>query len=571
MEENNNEKVRKGNVEQPEVKEETIQVETQVEEIKEEPKQVEKPKNIKVVAKTNKEIKSKNKKKLNKQTILLIVIIVACLVITVGLIILKIRELNEEYKYVEKSDEVFMNEDKVEDPDGVLAVDKNTTYNLNDLIYTEWYDIGGEIKDKRDYTIEAASKDFHSFIQISGLKDKNIENKINTELKNFVYENAGTDPDGKIYCQSYVTGNFSNILSVAVNTYHGEAAVFYGFNYDLNTGEQIPFENIFTKSTPINALLAESAMQVAAWNIEDGVIVSSGSGESYYEQLQEYYNMDNRDTSEYEDMLLKVSKKYNELKGNVQYNVTPYGITIYNLMPDEFADNDVRNTRFRMKISMYKYPQYIAIYKRYSGTDIFEKSDIGLKNIRAFYMPMSYYTMNTRKNTAKDTIYGDLSDNVFCDIALTSYMADYNESLQKAVELAKVNITNKVNEIKNNASQDSENGYVIQGTINPSYSDGSYIDYETQKYLIPHITVRVRMPVTKFPKDKYENLNYYLGWLTSLPTASADPHTFNEYWAEDIGVTTTIEEMTMYYDKDGNYLGTDKSVLIDEERNYNPS
>lgn len=586
MEENNNEKVRKGSLEASEPQEEIVQQEIneqesiqeeKVEEIKEENNEnvveekadedkeeikKEEPKNINIQAKAKKEVKPK--KKINKQVILVAIIVIACIVITVGLIILKMRDLNKKYQYVEEKD-VFTTEDKVEDPDAIYATDKDTTYNYNDLMYKQIYEADGVIFDGEGREFYNAKEYSFTYVQISGLKDKNVENKINTELKNFLHENILPDSTGVKMAHSSVVGNFSNILSVIVSSNTDRGQFYYGLNYDLNTGEKIPFENLFIKSTPILSILTEAVAQEKAWKIEPGV-VDSNDMDNYWKQLQEYYNMENRDTSEYEDLLFKVSNKYNEVKGNVQYAITPFKIFVYNVLPDELA-TDSNNAAYYIDIPMYRYEQYIAIYKRYAGTDIFENSDIGLKGVRAFSMPMSYYTQNTRKNMVKGSIYGNLTDNVFCDIAVNSYLGEIDEKRQKALDLSKVNIENKINEIKISASQDKENGYVIQGTYGAYNESGLYMDHQLDKYLIPHISVRINLFITKLPKEKYDNLNYYLGELAAAPTASADPKPFYEYRVSQMGGTYTIEYIDLYFDTEGNFLGTDKEQLLDEKRN----
>lgn len=593
MEENRNDKVRKGSLENSEPQEEIFQQDVQeqeindtvqeegVEEVKEENNEEvveeradenkeeitkEEPKNINVQAKSKKEVKPK--KKINKQVILIIVIVVACLVITTGLIILKMRDLNKKYQYVEEND-VFTTEDKVEDPDAIYVTDKDTRFNYNDLIVNNYYDIDGVITEDAGSEYKAISS-YYQLIKIEGLKNKDIENKINEDIKKNVYEKTEINSNNKKTCYARVSGNFSNVLSITLYTYDGTRTIYYGLNYDLNTGDKIPFENIFTKSTPILSIITEAATKTKAWRIEEGAIDTNITGEEYMNQVVDYYNMENRDTSEYEDILFKVSNKYNEVKGNIQYTVSPTEISIYNILPDELA-TDKNNASYFIKIPMNKYEQYIAIYKRYVGADIYEKADIALKNVIPFTIPAGF---NWSTGIAQNLIYGDLADNVFGDVAQTQYRYNWDEKLQKASDLAKVNITNKINEIKNNVSTDKENGYVIQGTYYTRYYDSQYIDSDTQKYLVPHIEVSINLLVSKFPKKIYQDLTYHLEWIAVLPTGSAEAPMFYDYHAKQLGGSTQMEYFTIYFDTEGNYLGTDKSVVFDEVRNsymYNPS
>ena len=585
MEENNNEKVRKGSLEISEPQEEIVQQEIneqeniqeeKVKEIKEENNEnvveekadedkeeikKEEPKNINIQAKAKKEVKPK--KKINKQVILVAIIVIACIVITVGLIILKMRDLNKKYQYVEEND-VFTTEDKVEDPDAIYATDKDTRFNYNDLVVSDYYEIDGVVT--QESRIPTSS--IYQFVKIEGLKNKEIENKINVEIKNTVYEKAKADASGKKTCYARVDGNFSNILSIMVYAYDAGRTVYYGLNYDLNTGEKIPFENVFTKSTPIISLITESASQIKAWRVEDGAIDANINDEEYMEQIRNYYNMDYRDTSEYEDLLFKVANKYNEVKGNIQYTVSPTEISIYNVLPDELA-TDKNNASYFVNIPMYKYEEYIAIYKRYAGTDIFENADLALKNVIPFTIPAGY---DWRNGIAGNQMYGDLSDNVFIDVAKEIYISEWDEKLQKALELGEINITNKINEIKNNVSIDKENGYVIQGSYNATYQQSYYRDQETQKYLIPHIRVLFSWNITKLPIKEYKNLAYHLAWLHALPYGGTGSPRFYDYHSNQLGGSTQMDNFFIYFDTEGNYLGTDKSVVFDEVMNsYYPS
>ena len=218
---------------------------------------------------------------------------------------------------------------------------------------------------------------------------------------------------------------------------------------------------------------------------------------------------------------------------------------------------------------MYKYSQYIAIYKRYPGTDIFENADLALKNVIPFTMSAGY---DWRTGIAPNQMYGDLSNNVFIDVAKEIYISEWDEKLQKALELGEINIDNKINEIKNNVTNDKENGYVIQGYYFPRYYDSYYRDYETQKYLIPHIRIICEWNVTKLPIKEYRNLTHHLAWLNALPYGGTGSPRFYDYHSNQLGGSTQMENFTIYFDMEGNFLGTDISVVFDEVMNsYDPS
>lgn len=129
------------------------------------------------------------------------------------------------------------------------------TYDSNSLKIVNYYDIDGNVS-QEDKTGNIKYR-IH-FIQIDGLKNKTVQNKINERLKQKAYALAFNDS----FVYSNVTANFSNLLSVMIYTGKEVDTV----NVDLSTGNDIAFEDIFISSTTINSYLANALYKALAWN-----------------------------------------------------------------------------------------------------------------------------------------------------------------------------------------------------------------------------------------------------------------------------------------------------------------
>ena len=463
---------------------------------------------------------------------------------------------------------MFETEDKIEDPDAIYVADESTTYFLNELNEETIYEKDGKIIPS-DASYEE-KKDAYSYPKISGLKNKEIENKINEEIRNKLIDVINSEG---VLADAYINASFSNILSVRIQR-HGrwDGLNYYlggynGLNYDLNTGNKIQFEDLFVKSAPIKLIFANSLGRTNAWRSVSNDLEEwkRENGQTYNKELQrkqtELSNMDNRDFSQNDDFILKACNAYDSIKGNIDFGISPFGITIYNDFPTALENGTVCPT-----INIYEYYQYFTIFKKYSGSgkSIYETTNTMQENIRATYKPVNY---NYKKND-KNIVCEDLTDNLFADIAIT-YYADDDNNILKAIDISKTNVNNVINDAKLTAQQDKSHGYVLQGELYGYKYEYSYSkDYELQKYLKPYIEITFAYNITKFDKDKYKN--YYFGKLSSTYGTR-----FNGYLVEDIpGISASDNTVKWYFDEDGNYVGTDKNLLIDYEREemyYNPS
>lgn len=167
---------------------------------------------------------------------------------------------------------------------------------------------------------------------ISGLKNKEIENKINQKLSRL---DATSSQPGSKKC--YVNFNVSNILSISCN---GST-----LNLNLVTGEELKIEEVFNKDSDIYEILVKSIYQsLCSW---DGC---SGESDPDYEWDSKVENnaIENLQS-------IKNHNYYLGLFGN--------NLSLFYGEPDDFNYTD---------IYFYDFLDDITIYDRYLDTSIYE-------------------------------------------------------------------------------------------------------------------------------------------------------------------------------------------------------
>ena len=113
--------------------------------------------------------------------------------------------------------------------------------------YTGYYD-------ENDLFIEKLYIDeeqYFSYIKISGLKDKSLEEKINKKLYDLVNEQMDK---GYTRIHSYVPLNAFNILSVYIDAYKDNNSDYKTINIDLTTGNEITLSDIVNTKNLIKPL-----------------------------------------------------------------------------------------------------------------------------------------------------------------------------------------------------------------------------------------------------------------------------------------------------------------------------
>ena len=488
------------------------------------------------VNETDKIEANKKKPKKKKSFIFKYVIFVIILVLlTAGACYytIKVRNKTEAVEVPEEIIEEETTTAKQKAEDSIYAINSyQETYNENSIKVEKLFYLDGETYS--DYPGENAA----TIIQISGLKDKNIENEINNKLKKAVenWEDKSNSPS------SYVIGNFSNVLSVEISSFNYERkeSPVKTFNIDLNTGDEIPFEKVFVSSAPVKSMLIEGLYNSLSWN---------NKRKDYNEETWELdYNMDNVDTSDYEDKSLLVARKYDKIKDNIQFTISPRGITIYNLLDKDFVDNEFYYYS-NIGIAFYKYKEEIAIYKRYlSKESLFEDDSIGMKNVIVFTNPYD-------RESFKSIYYGKLNEHIFLEEAKASFRDSQEYDVvnrfidQKSKELR--------DELKRKAS--SDNCIFCQR----EYDYNAYYDNEYNMFTDEFFEIDCRTSVTTCSKEHFKE-DIFLDYIKikARPMVEVGIAGFEEWNQEEYpNYTIKCENYTYYLDKEGNIVATSYSEM----------
>ena len=304
--------------------------------------------------------------------------------------------------------------------------------------------------DENDLVVEKVNENKVNYYKISGLKNKEIENKINKEIEEKC--KSLLTPSGEVY--SYVTANFGNILSVSCT----DKGTTY-FNYDLTTGNQLKLEDLFTNNANMYAILA------SAFN--NSISLGIGYKELYDENSNSF---DDKKYAEVED---KVFKVINEIKaGNYRFSINNNRIDVR--VGEEYAE-----------VGVSDYAEYLAYYNRFKTEDsIYEQQNIGKKNllVTSFFSSDMYLLYR----------FDEIGDYAFIDYAAPDWQAGISYDAAKEV-FSKSDIAKKINELEQQL--DKNKFTYINSTIDIGYFD----DYEI--YTVN--TLELRKCV--FNKNEYYN------------------------------------------------------------------
>lgn len=527
---------RAGNV--PEEKEEVKEVEEKKEEKPQETKQ---PK------------KNKSGKKINVRLVCFIVILVCVIIITVCLVFLKIRNLNSKYKYEEPVQTVFETENKEVDTSLQYVFKEGDTYNVNGIVITDYYYQNG-----RDYLVsDNPTLDYNQFYTsyslISGLKNKDIENKINTIIKQKCMD---TNWDHTYTTMSVGMGNIFSVEIAGTahddNKYYGK--VLYATTFDLNTGNELTIDDVFTKSTPVVSIFTDAYLRYNAWG-EENLVPETNMGAFHGD-------MSRVDTSEYEDAMFKVKKMYEANKNNLKFTITPGSIRVYGIE----GGND-----YSFQIPMYKNLEYVICYNKFKTADLYENS-FALTGVPLYAWPSPEYAKGEKKQLIYFESNKDYYINFYRDPDQYRYQGDINSGIVNA------KIMDIINNIKNNYSG---NGIInINGSVNlqnPGLSNGSYLNIGE----IPHYEVQLSYNVGI--KKGNKTLNYYLAEANSTPWSYLSPRCLNDIKSYHLPDEDEIETVlnsdtrfgdrhyiTWYFDANWNYLGDNKDCVKVPLEYYNP-
>lgn len=458
-----------------------------------------------------------------------IIFLTILIMVTICAIYFSIRYLEEknerETKEIEiaeeTEDDIIIKDTEKETEDSIYAIKSYTeTYDINDIKITTYYDENGVIKTK-----EPMEPEITSFVEIEGLKDKQIQNGINARLKQEAY---------KIKGRTIVVSNFSNCLSVEILNQSKQS----GLNINLATGEDIPFEELFIKSTPINSVLAQALYEKLAWQARYEAYDTD-------DEMMEEFDMSRVDTSSYEDKVLLLLNNYEKMKGNIKYNFSANQVDVYGLLDDRIIPNFNEYDNF-ITIDLSRWIDYVAIFKRYLTPDsIYLNNNVGQKNI------IVYTNDYIASNSLQVVSYGKISDNIFLEESLLP-IDEVTDAQKQIFEKIIMNFSaNKKAELKSKFSNNTGVFYQVE-----------YYVYKINDncYEINCLPCQATCEFSYFQNEGFKDFIKMKNKFKS----DATMHTFEEDDQEEFPnlKIKNFETEEFYYDKDGNFLGNDLEKIV---------
>ena len=342
---------------------------------------------------------------------------VICIIITALLIVYQNIDIEE------KSEEIVQELSKTTNEKDIAGIDLKGTYNQNDLIIEE--------KSITQEKIEIR------YLQINGLKNKIVQDKINKEIQQIAlncYQEEIKDLNEviNVNVSMWEASNFANTISFELSYVakiddndDGFYQGYKGINYDLNTGEEITFDKIFTSDVQIENILR----QATYYSLLSNRTEDSLSGDlivSYYDNI--------------EDDVVKVMNLYK--RGKItEFSYTPLHINLY------YNENQI------ITLNMKDFSEYIAIYNRYlSEESLYEKNDIGIKNI---------YTLTRRYNNVYYYTNYQNEDNYFIDISIDFQSADTDEFAKELIQDKIVDIEKEIEKVKQKVNENQNKFYIL--------------------------------------------------------------------------------------------------------------
>ncbi|MCH5190920.1 MAG: hypothetical protein J1F23_02005 [Oscillospiraceae bacterium] len=368
----------------------------------------------------------------NKKSILLLIAFtLICVIITAIAITVTNNALSKQSEQEPEPPKETVNskEPITVEPDGLGLKSLEERYAVQPLniIYKEEYPEG---------SIDGEPPVQIQYMQIDGLKNIDVQNKINSELKTVAlsqYEKGELKSKKLEYVHIYsnLYADFANVLSVEIIKYAYGAEADYqpyeshkwiGLNYDLSTGEQISFSDLFTNDANIKSIISQSAYMTFAEEF---------LGYYPYDSEDDDFNfwewngdMNDVDYSGMEDRVLKVMQGFDK---NTSYPFCFDERNIYvNINGEEIT------------INMRDFYNQIAIYNRY----LTEENLFNTESPNDMYVFVQADNWGVPYRRVEK-----IGDNLFVDLGVLSSLGDdataaldiesYKKEMEEQVALAK--------------------------------------------------------------------------------------------------------------------------------------
>lgn len=349
-----------------------------------------------------------------KKIIFITLAIITVIIGTTGVLITKFKSDLEHSNIGITIIDKENNQDNIETP-AEKTLDLYGTYNQNDLLIID--------KEIHHESFEEPIK----IKQISGLKNKEIENKINTDIEQnflnivnkFYTENDLYDR----YAYLNVNANFSNVISISgyvsgTSKEPKHVSQNFGFNYNLSNGEKIEFKDLFVQNADIQTMIRSALYKIVEKNQDAFYDEELGKWMQtrweYDEETYECYEV----TEDYvpyftENEIAKIVQKF-IANPEIKFSFSPSEIYIYEPQYCEIKFED--------------FADMVTIYNKYLAEEsLYENDDIGLENI----LTCSREVLDTGNCFYKKTSYE--GENFFYDITIKENIYEDREMVEDTI------------------------------------------------------------------------------------------------------------------------------------------
>lgn len=397
---------------------------------------------------------------------------IVCFVAT-GVLIYK---HNEEILAKDNNQENKSNGNKEEQE---KTLDLNGTYNENDIIISE----NAEIFNSVEIQIP----------QISGLKNKDIETKVNNSIREKIYSSLKEYSDIE-YMSFYTNANFSNVLSIICTCGLKDDWKEIYLNYELINGEELKLDDLLSKNTDIYTVVRKAFYRAAAGSAVRNEDIEEPKYDPTTNTWYIYRYEWNTSTESSEKKKVEFVIDEDEVAQNIANFINSSRKDFF------FSSQGVYLKTYNYFVNFTDIADNIVIYDKYlTEESLYEKDDIGLKNLFTCARSCSY--------VVKYQDYKMLGDNLFYDVAIKESdtviwnrinAAGVNE---KMCELLKKKSYKKLEEYKELASKNPDKFYVV--IIRPLVS---ILDFENNAENTYFINIQLDIKLAENQESKEVNM-----------------------------------------------------------------
>lgn len=359
------------------------------------------------------------------------------------------------------------------------TLDLNGTYNENDIIISE----NAEIFNSVEIQIP----------QISGLKNKDIETKVNNSIREKIYSSLKEYSDIE-YMSFYTNANFSNVLSIICTCGLKDDWKEIYLNYELINGEELKLDDLLSKNTDIYTVVRKAFYRAAAGSAVRNEDIEEPKYDPTTNTWYIYRYEWNTSTESSEKKKVEFVIDEDEVAQNIANFINSSRKDFF------FSSQGVYLKTYNYFVNFTDIADNIVIYDKYlTDENLYERDDIGLKNLFTCAFSCS--------NVVKYQDYKMLGDNLFYDVAIKESdtviwnrinAAGVNE---KMCELLKKKSYKKLEEYKELASKNPDKFYVV--IIRPLVS---ILDFENNAENTYFINTQLDIKLAENQESKEVNM-----------------------------------------------------------------